>query len=61
MQAKERRAFNVKRMLCIGGSVVAIVLLILLMTGSASKPGSGKLEDLRRQPGAPQALKTASH
>jgi hypothetical protein len=48
VQAKERHALNRKRFLCIGGSIAAIVVLILVMTGSA-KYGStalGKKEDL---------------
>jgi hypothetical protein len=46
-QAKERRAFNAKRILSIGGSVVAIIVLILLMTGLTSTGKTPKRADLQ--------------
>lgn len=48
LQTKERHAQNVKRGLVIGGSIAAIVLLILLMAGVnyQGTPGMGKRENL---------------
>ena len=35
MQTKTRQAARIKRLLCVGGSIAAIVVLILLMTGTS--------------------------
>lgn len=40
MQMKSCQEHNVKRVLCIGGSLAAVVVLILLMTGMRSSGGS---------------------
>jgi hypothetical protein len=54
LQTKTRREYNVKRMLCIGGSVAAILILILLMTTTAPQATSpAKFEESSVQtPGA---------
>ena len=66
-QAKERKALNVKRGLCIGGSITAILVLILVMTGYArtASASSGSPENLSRKESAQHSLcrvvHTASH
>lgn len=37
MQTKNRRELNVKRVLCIGGSLAAVVVLVMLMAGTAQR------------------------
>jgi hypothetical protein len=37
LQTKTRRELNVKRVLCIGGSLAAVVILIMLMAGTGQQ------------------------
>ena len=62
-QAKERKALNVKRGLCIGGSITAILVLILVMTGYArtASGSSGSPENLSKKESAQHSLCRVVH
>lgn len=42
LQTKTKRELNVKRILCIGGSLAAVVILIILMAGTSSRATPAK-------------------
>ena len=52
VQAKERRAFSLQRMLCIGGSIGAIVILIVMMTSFSTPSTPIAREELDTQDGS---------
>lgn len=46
MQTKTKRELNVKRILCIGGSLAAVVILVILMAGTSSRKATDISEEI---------------
>lgn len=63
LQTKTKRELNVKRILCIGGSLAAVVILIILMAGTSSRstaPAAQTIEDVTGETPSGVTLYSAS-